>query len=136
MRRVIACILLLDLVAGPFVIEAQEPTTAEAQAAAVVIPAGTPIRVGAVATTSSDSLKEKDIVEFAVLQDVMIEGRVVIREGARATAVVAHQRKSGRGHDGQVALQMSDVTAVDGSTLPLRFAKVPKKGRKGECRTR
>ncbi len=35
-------------------------------------------------------------------------------------------------HGNQVALQMSDITAVDGSTLPLRFAKVPKKGTKGE----
>lgn len=56
----------------------------------------------------------------------------VIARGARATARVTKAKKGGSwGRAGQLAWAMQDVTAVDGSRIPLEFSKSTKGDSKG-----
>ncbi len=130
MKRLVALLLLASIVV------AQEPSTVSTDPAAgiqtIAVPAGTSVIVEMVGAPNSETIHEKEFISFTVLRDVELNGKVVIAKGAAARAVVMHSRHSGRGHDGEIAFRMSDVTSVDGRSIPLRFAKVQKKGTKGE----
>jgi hypothetical protein len=98
----------------------------------LTIPDGTPLEVECAYTVSSGEVEEGSAVSFNVVHPVIINGVTVIARGARATARVTKAKKGGSwGRAGQLAWAMQDVTAVDGSRIPLEFSKSTKGDSKG-----
>jgi hypothetical protein len=99
---------------------------------AITIPDGSPLEVEATYTVSSADVEEGTPVSFTVVQPLKLNGVTVIARGARATARVTKAKKGGSwGRAGQLAWAMQDVVAVDGSSIPLQFAKSTKGDSKG-----
>jgi hypothetical protein len=99
---------------------------------AITIPDGTPLEVEATYTVSSADVEEGSPVSFNVVQPLRINGATLIARGARATARVTKAKKGGSwGRAGQLAWSMQDVIGVDGSRIPLQFAKSTKGDSKG-----
>ena len=98
----------------------------------ISIPEGTPLEVESTFTVSSGEVEEGSAVSFVVVHPVKINGVTVISAGARATARVTKAKKGGSwGRAGTLAWEMRDVIAVDGSRIPLEFAKRTKGDSKG-----
>jgi hypothetical protein len=98
----------------------------------ITIPEGTPLEVESTFNVSSGEVEEGSAVSFTVVHPVKISGVTVIAAGARATARVTKAKKGGSwGRAGTLAWEMRDVVAVDGSKVPLEFAKRTKGDSKG-----
>lgn len=98
----------------------------------MTIPEGTPLEVESTFNVSSGEVEEGSAVSFTVVHPVKINGVTVIATGARATARVTKAKKGGSwGRAGTLAWEMRDVVAVDGSKVPLEFAKRTKGDSKG-----
>lgn len=98
----------------------------------ITVPEGTPLEVESTFNVSSGEVQEGSAVSFTVVHPVKINGVTVISAGARATARVTKAKKGGSwGRAGTLAWEMKDVVAVDGSKVPLEFAKRTKGDSKG-----
>ena len=98
----------------------------------MTVPDGTPLEVESSFNVSSGEVQEGSAVSFTVVHPVKINGVTVIGAGARATARVTKAKKGGSwGRAGTLAWEMKDVIAVDGSKVPLEFAKRTKGDSKG-----
>ena len=98
----------------------------------ISIPDGTPLEVESTFNVSSGEVEEGSPVSFTVVHPVKINGITVVASGARATARVTKAKKGGSwGRAGTLAWEMRDVVAVDGSRIPLEFAKRTKGDSKG-----
>lgn len=98
----------------------------------ITVPEGTPLEVESSFTVSSGEVQEGSAVSFTVVHPVKINGVTVISAGARATARVTTAKKGGSwGRAGTLAWEMREVVAVDGSKIPLEFAKRTKGDSKG-----
>ncbi len=98
----------------------------------ITVPEGTPLEVESTFNVSSGEVEEGSAVSFTVVHPVKINGLTVIAAGARATARVTKAKKGGSwGRAGTLAWEMRDVVAVDGSRVPLEFAKRTKGDSKG-----
>lgn len=107
-------------------------SVASAELTEMTIPDGTPLEVESRFTVSSGEVEEGSALSFTVVHPVKINGVTVIDAGARATGRVSKAKKGGSwGRAGTLAWQMKDVTAVDGSRIPLEFAKRTKGDSKG-----
>jgi len=99
----------------------------EQPAAAAVetkIPDGTPMELELKSNISSKDAQEGDIINFTVVNDVVVNGVTIIEKGAPARARVAVAKKSGRwGKSGKLGWAMQDVLAADGSRLAIRMEK-------------
>jgi len=85
------------------------------------IPNGVVIEVEAPFTVSSQDVKKGDAISFRVVNPVKVDGVVVIAAGATATARVMKASRGGHfGRAGRLAWVMQDVTAVDGTRIPLQ----------------
>jgi hypothetical protein len=101
-------------------------TTAAPQPASVEmkIPDGTPLELELQSNVTSKEAQEGDIINFMVVNDVVVNGVTVIQKGAPAKARVAVAKKSGRwGRSGKLGWAMQDVMAADGTRLSLRMEK-------------
>ncbi|MDQ3472215.1 MAG: hypothetical protein M3447_00610 [Acidobacteriota bacterium] len=86
----------------------------------VKIPNGLAIEVEAPFTVSSQAVKKGDAISFRVVNPVKVDGVVVIESGATATARVVQASRGGHfGRAGRLAWVMEDVSAVDGTRIPL-----------------
>jgi hypothetical protein len=98
----------------------------------ITVPDGTPLEVESTFNVSSGDVEEGSAVSFTVVHPIKINGVTVIGTGARATARVTKAKKGGSwGRAGTLAWEMKDVVAVDGSKVPLEFAKRTKGDSKG-----
>jgi len=98
----------------------------------VTVPDGTPLEIEVSYTVSSGEVEEGTAISFNVVHPVKIDNNIVIARGARATARVTKAKKGGSwGRAGQLAWALQDVVAVDGSRVPLQFAKSSKGDSKG-----
>jgi hypothetical protein len=98
----------------------------------ITVPEGTPLEVESTFNVSSGEVQEGSAVSFTVVHPVKINGVTVISAGARATARVTKAKKGGSwGRAGTLAWEMKDVVAIDGSKVPLEFAKRTKGDSKG-----
>jgi hypothetical protein len=87
----------------------------------VKIPNGLAIEVEAPFTVSSQEVREGDAISFRVVNPVKVDGVIVIEPGATATARVIKASRGGHfGRAGRLAWTMRDVTAVDGTRIPLQ----------------
>jgi hypothetical protein len=90
------------------------------QALRVKLARGTPLDVEMAYTISSQEVRAGELLSFRVVNPVLVEGVVVIAVGATATARVVKASRGGHwGRAGRIAWTMQDVTAVDGTRIPL-----------------
>ncbi|MBA3248254.1 MAG: hypothetical protein H0T63_09240 [Pyrinomonadaceae bacterium] len=93
------------------------------QPLAVQLPAGTFIDVEAAHTISSQAVRKGDLISFRVVNPVQVKGVLVIAPGATATAIVTQASRGGHfGRAGRLAWEIQEVTAVDGTRIPLQFS--------------
>lgn len=112
MRKTIACGLALVC---------SLHAAAPAWAGARRLPDGTRIAVRTMERLSSATLKDGDPVTFAVVEDVIVDGEVVIRQGTpvRGTIVDA-QAKRRMGRAGKLQYTVNETKAVDLGGIRLR----------------
>jgi len=86
-----------------------------------VLAKDTPVRVRLTKGLSSASAHAGDAVEFEVLDDVLVDGVVVIARGALAIGTIAAvEPKKHFGHDGKLAISVTSVRLADAETAPVR----------------
>jgi len=92
-----------------------------AAAGARRLPDGTRIAVRTMEQLSSATVKDSDPVTFAVVEDVVVDGEVVIKQGTpvRGTIVDA-QAKRRMGRAGKLQYTVNETKAVDRGTIRLR----------------
>ncbi|HEX9918956.1 MAG TPA: hypothetical protein VGA87_07305 [Pyrinomonadaceae bacterium] len=89
----------------------------------VKLPQGTPLDVEMAYTISSQEVRAGELISFRVINPVMVDGVEVVAVGATATARVVKASRGGHfGRAGRLAWTMQDVTAVDGTRIPLASA--------------
>lgn len=99
---------------------AQQPAAHEAPAT-VQIPAGTAIRVRLTTHLEGRKAKPGDPVTFEALEDVKVQGLVVIAKGAPGTAQVTKAKGPGiGGRGGKLEIALEHIAAVDGTAVRLR----------------
>ena len=97
------------------------PTNAKVD---VTVPDGTQVEIELKKTVSSEEEQEGNVVDFAVVQPVIVDGITIIRQDAAARGHIAKAKKSGRwGHQGKLDWAMNDAVGVEGKRIPLRFTK-------------
>lgn len=90
----------------------------------ITIPEGTVIKVKSLSAFDSKTVSEGDIVDFAVFEDLEINGTVAIKEGAIVNAFIESSEKAkGLGKQGNLKVQFNYTKAADGSKVPLRSTK-------------
>ena len=89
--------------------------------AAARIPDGTRIAVRTMEQLSSATLKDGSPVTFAVVEDVVVDGEVVIKQGTpvRGTIVDAEAKRR-MGRAGKLQYTVNETKAVDRSAIRLR----------------
>lgn len=98
----------------------------------IVVAEGTPINVVTTKEVTTKEAKPNDPVDFAIAEDLVINGQVVVRKGTPATGSVINAEKGGyMGKSGKLAVQVEWTTTSDGQRLKLRAAK----GREGDDKT-
>ncbi|HEX8118487.1 MAG TPA: hypothetical protein VF521_14520 [Pyrinomonadaceae bacterium] len=96
---------------------------APARPVAVQVPAGTPVELETAYTINSQLVRAGDAVSFRVVNPVIVDGQVVIEKGAIATAFLTKAERGGHfGRAGRLAWTMKEVTAADGTRVPLQFS--------------
>jgi hypothetical protein len=81
----------------------------------------TPIRVKLTKTLSSGTAHVGDAVELEIVDDVVLEGVVVLRQGVKAHGVVAKaEPKKHFGHAGAVAFSLTSIEVADGEKVAVR----------------
>jgi tRNA pseudouridine-54 N-methylase len=112
-RRAVVC----GLVASLSALQCAEP----ALAAERRLPDGTRIPVRVMQQISSATVKDSDPVNFAVVEDVVVDGQVVIKQGTPVRGVIvdaAAKRRMGRA--GRLSYSVNETKAVDRSVVRLR----------------
>ena len=110
--------LLLVMVMTPKCAASAEAT--QARRVGVKVPEGTVVELETAYTINSQLVRTGDAVSFHVVNPVIVEGAVVIEKGATATALVTRAERGGHfGRAGRIEWEMKEVTAVDGSRIPL-----------------
>ena len=108
------------------------PRDAVLQGNEVVIPDGTEFTVVTTDEISSKTANEDDPINLKVMEDVKINGQVVIAKDTLVKGVVAAAKKSGMlGRGGSLGIRIESTTTVDGQKLKLRSAK----GKEGDNKT-
>jgi hypothetical protein len=99
------------------------PATAGATAE-VKVPDGTEIEIELKSNASGEQLKVGDVVDFSVVQPVVVGGAVIFDKGASARARITTAKRAGHwGKAGKLEWAMQDVQAVDGNRVPARFTQ-------------
>ena len=102
------------------------------QAKEVVLPDGSEFTVVTTEEITSKTATEGDPLTFKVLEDVKVDGQVVIAKDTLVKGVVANAKKSGMmGKGGTLGIRVESTTTVDNQKLKLRSAK----GKEGDDKT-
>ena len=93
---------------------------AEDGATSILVPAGTPVKVHIVGSLSSKDAKEDQTFPIAAVEDVVVNGMVVIPKGAGGEGVVKKvDGARGSGHSGSLELVMNFLHSADGGKIAL-----------------
>ncbi|MBZ5493406.1 MAG: PEGA domain-containing protein [Acidobacteriia bacterium] len=90
---------------------------------------GTPVKLRLTRNLSSGTDKKGDTVDFEVMEDVSVNGLVVIPRGGIAWATITEaqpKRRMGRG--GKLDVNIDSVRLKDGEKVPMRAVKENKGG--------
>jgi len=97
-----------------------------------VLPDGTEFTVVTTDEINSKTASEGDPLTFKVLEDVKIDGQVVIAKDTLVKGVVANAKKAGMmGKGGSLGIRVESTTTVDNQRLKLRSSK----GKEGDDKT-
>jgi len=89
----------------------------------VSVSVGTLVELETAYTFNSQLTRKGDAVSFRVVNPVVVDGQIVVEKGATATALVTKAERGGHwGRAGRIAWTMKEVTAADGSRIPLQFS--------------
>jgi hypothetical protein len=106
-----------------------QPPAATHPASKFVLEDGTPIKLVLSETISSADAVVGQLVSFEVVEDILVDGVVVVPKGGTAWATVTaaeHKKRMGRG--GKLDLNIDKVRLVDGSKTLLSAVKNEKGG--------
>ncbi len=128
MRKMLACALSCILVAGFWLTAAGQTGIQQTQ---VVKPAiafglddGTPVKLRLMRNLTSADARIGEMVDFEVLEDVKVNGIVVIARGGLAIATVTvAQAKRRMGRGGKLDVNIDYVKLVNGEKVALRAVK-------------
>jgi hypothetical protein len=85
------------------------------------LPDGTRISVRVMQQLTSATLKDNDPISFSVVEDVVVDGQVVIKQGTPVRgAVVDAEAKRRMGRAGKLLYTVNETKAVDRSVIRLR----------------
>jgi uncharacterized Zn-binding protein involved in type VI secretion len=91
----------------------------------VTVPFGTPVSLRVQERIHPSTNQVGQSVVLVADRDVVVEGKVVVRAGARATAEVTRSTKRGEvGKPAEIAIEAKSVEAVDGTMLALDGTKL------------
>lgn len=94
---------------------------------AVTVPVGTLIQLELSNTISSANSYAGQKVNFTVLNDVKVANELVVMAGSKATGKIISVDDSGIiGKPGSLSIQLTRVTAIDGSIIPISANSVLK----------
>ena len=86
----------------------------------ITLPRNTRISLELRQLLHSQSAREGDIVRFSVVKDVIVDGKVLVRQGAPAEGKLREvRRRSFFGRSGRIAVDVTGVYAVDGQRVLL-----------------
>ncbi|HEX8560860.1 MAG TPA: hypothetical protein VF668_22385 [Pyrinomonadaceae bacterium] len=95
----------------------------DARRVAVRVPEGTTVELETAYTFDSQLTRRGDAVSFRVVNPVVVGGQVVVEKGATATALVTKAERGGHfGRAGRIEWALREVTAADGSRIPVQFS--------------
>jgi hypothetical protein len=109
-------------------------TASASDAAGTTLPGGTIVRVVSIQTLSSATSRVGDPFVLYVSQDVTVDGKTVVRQGATGRGhVVGVDGARGNGHSGSLSLAFDYVFGVDGKSIelfaaPQNFVEDDRKG--------
>lgn len=90
----------------------------------LVLPGGTPVKIGLLAEMQSNTVHTGDRFRFKALEDVDVNGWVAIAKDALGEGeVTAANAAGGNGHPGKIALQFDWIYSADG--LKIKLSDVP-----------
>ena len=114
-KTVLSAVLVSALVLAPIATTAQEPSKG------FVLEDGTPIKLVLSENLSSASAHTGDLVAFETVEDVKVQGVVVIPRGSNAWATITDaQAKRRLGRAGHLDLNIDKVRLADGEKVLLR----------------
>jgi hypothetical protein len=97
---------------------------AQASSNGPVLDDGTPIRLRLTQTLTSETAQVDERVDFEVLDDVVVDGKVFIAQGSRAWGtVIEAQSKRRMGRGGKLNVNIDGVKLVNGTRVALRGTK-------------
>jgi hypothetical protein len=117
-----AVILAMVMAPKSAIVQTQSAATSEQQQnLQLKIPNGVAIEVEAPFAVSSQDVRKGDLISFRVVNPVKVNGVVIIEQGATATGRVVKASRGGHfGRAGRLSWAMENVTAVDGTRIPLQ----------------
>jgi len=99
-------------------------TSKPAVAAGTIIPAGTPVTLRSINDISSELANTGDSVQFAVVSDVVVNGKTVIPAGSTAIGTVLRAKKQNfAGIPAELSVQVNYITGPSGSTIPVSVSR-------------
>lgn len=85
---------------------------------------GTPIRLRLTRDLAFANSKPGELVDFEILDDLRIDGVLVMAQGARATAVITQaEPKTHRVKGGKLGVSLDSLPLLDGGKVAIRAAK-------------
>ncbi len=95
--------------------------TTELDLKKVTLPAETLVRISLLKSVNSATTKVGDKIPYRVVDDVMVDGRMVIPAGTEAVATVTEVTSAGPlGRDGRIVIDFGRVASLDGTFVELR----------------
>jgi hypothetical protein len=87
----------------------------------IKLASGTPVMLKLTEEVSSKTKSPNDTVNLEVSQDVVVDGKILIKTGTPATAtVVSSEQKGMIGKGGKVQISLENTKAVDGQRIMLK----------------
>ena len=117
-------VIMAMIVAGktPTVSEKVSEVVTPPQRSPVKLPAGTLVDFETCYPINSQEFRKGDAISFRVVNPIVVNNSVLIVQGATATGIVTKAQRNGHwGRAGRITWAMKEVTAVDGSRIPLEF---------------
>ncbi len=87
----------------------------------VTLPAQSLVKITLLKPVDSGKAQVGDVVDYRVVEDVMVDGRVVIPAGVISQAKVTEVSSAGRlGKDGRIVVDFGRISSLDGTSVRLR----------------
>lgn len=118
------CAVSSQTVVGPSATTAPIAAATAAAGAAIVVASGTPLKIALTDQLASNAARTGDRFQFHSLEDVTVDGWVIIPKGALGEGEVVHaEAAGGNGHPGKLQLQFDWIYSAD--NLKVKLSDVP-----------